>query len=168
MESLVFSILALFLLAGAIGIVALKESIYSAMSFLLVMVAMAGMYALLHQSFLFLAQILVGVGAVVVLSLMIILSINLKESNLPSQRITLKKISFVLTMVAPIVIVLFYAISKANFSFTPITEEFGGIKLVGSELFSHWVLPFEVISILLLSAMVGAVVLSKRRLESDS
>ncbi|MEA2028131.1 MAG: NADH-quinone oxidoreductase subunit J, partial [Campylobacterota bacterium] len=88
MESLIFSILALFLLAGAIGIVALKQSIYSAMSFLLVMVAMAGMYALLHQSFLFLAQILVGVGAVVVLSLMIILSINLKDENLPSQRIT--------------------------------------------------------------------------------
>lgn len=168
MESLVFFILALLLLGGAMGIIGFRQSINSAMSFLVVMLAMAGMYALLHQSFLFLAQILAGVGAVVVLSLLIILSINLKEENLPKQAITPKKIAFVVGMVAPIVILLFYAIGKTDLNFTPVSDEFGGIKLVGNELFSHWVLPFEVISILLLSAMVGAIVLSHRRLDSES
>jgi len=162
-ESIVFYILALFLLGGAVGIVSFRESIYNAMSFLVVMVAMAGMYALLHLSFLFLAQILVGVGAVVVLSLMIILSINLKSSNLPSQKITPKKMAFGTLIASPILVVLFYAISKTHLAFAAIDESFGGIKGVGSELFSRWVLPFEVISILLLSAMVGAIVISKRR-----
>jgi len=167
-ESIVFYILALFLISGAIGIVSLRESIYSAMSFLLVMVAMAGMFALLHQSFLFLAQILVAVGAVVVLSLLIILSINLKAQNLPNENLTPPKVGFFIMIVSPIVLVLLYAINQTNLTFAPIRQDFGSIEVVGQTLFSQWVLPFEVISILLLSAMVGAVVLSRRRLDSES
>lgn len=168
MESVIFFVLALFLLNGAMMIVFFKESIYSAMGFLVVMIAMAGMFALLHQSFLFLAQILVGVGAVVVLSIMIILSINLKDENQPDEQITPRKIILSILAVAPIGVLLIYAISKTHLHFAPIQADFGSIKQVGKELFSHWVLPFEIISILLLTAMVGAIVLSRRRADANA
>ncbi len=168
MESIIFFVLAFFLLSGAIMIVFCKESIYSAIGFLMVMVAMAGMFALLHHSFLFLAQILVGVGAVVVLSIMIILSINLKDENQPQQNIMPSKIALTTLMVAPIVGLLLYAVIKADFTFAPIAPNFGTIEAMGKELFTHWVLPFEIVSILLLGAMVGAIVLSHRRLDVKS
>ncbi|KIM09681.1 MAG: hypothetical protein KU38_09105 [Sulfurovum sp. FS08-3] len=168
MESIIFFILAFFLLSGAIMIVFSKESLYSAIGFLMVMIAMAGMFALLHHSFLFLAQILVGVGAVVVLSIMIILSINLKEENQPKQNITRKNILFTTLIIAPIAGLLLYAIAKAPFAFAPIAQHFGTIETMGKVLFTHWVLPFEIVSILLLGAMVGAIVLSRRRLHVES
>jgi NADH-quinone oxidoreductase subunit J len=168
MESLVFSILALFLIIGSVAMILFRESIYSAISFLLIMIAMAGMFALLHQSFLFLAQILVGVGAVVVLTLMIIVSINLKEENFPNEKITKQKLIFPALILAPTLLLIWRSISKMDLSFAPIESEFGSIKVVGLELFQNWVLPFEVISILLLSAMVGAIVISKRRLKDAS
>ena len=164
LESIIFGFLALFLILGAISMISFKQSVYSAISFLLVMIAMAGMFALLHQSFLFLAQILVSVGAVVTLSLLIITSVNIKKENLPKHRVSLKSIIFSTILISPIISLVFYAISSLNIKFVEVDKSFGTIEQIGKTLFSSWVLPFEIVSILLLSALVGSIVISKRRL----
>ena len=164
LESIIFSILALFLVIGAISMISFKQSVYSAISFLLVMIAMAGMFALLHQSFLFLAQILVSVGAVVTLSLMIITSINIKRDNLPKHRVSPKSIFLSSILILPIILVIFKAISSLDIKFVEVDSSFGAIQSIGTTLFSNWVLPFEIVSILLLSALIGSIIISKRRL----
>ncbi len=164
LESIIFSILALFLVIGAISMISFKQSVYSAISFLLVMIAMAGMFALLHQSFLFLAQILVSVGAVVTLSLMIITSINIKRDNLPKHRVSPKSIFLSSILILPIILVIFKAISSLDIKFVEVDSSFGTIQSISTTLFSNWVLPFEIVSILLLSALIGSIIISKRRL----
>jgi len=164
LESIIFSILALFLIIGAISMISFKESVYSAISFLLVMIATSGIFALLHQSFLFLAQILVSVGAVVTLSLMIITSINIKKENLPKHRVSFKSVIFSIILISPIISLIFYAISSLDIVFKEVNNSFGTIESIGKTLFSNWILPFEIVSILLLSALIGSIIISKRRL----
>ncbi len=164
LENIIFSFLAIFLIVGAISMISFKQSVYSAISFLLVMIAMAGMFALLHQSFLFLAQILVSVGAVVTLSLLIITSVNIKTENLPKHRVSLKSIIFSIILISPIILLIFKAISSLNIKFIEVDKSFGTIESIGMTLFSNWILPFEIVSILLLSALVGSIIISKRRL----
>ena len=164
LESIIFSFLALFLIVGSISMISFKQSVYSAISFLLVMIAMAGMFALLHQSSLFLAQILVSVGAVVTLSLLIITSINIKKENLPKHRVSLKMVVFSTILISPIISLIFYSISSLKIEFVEVDKSFGTIQSIGMTLFSDWVLPFEIVSILLLSALVGSIIISKRRL----
>ena len=144
--------------------ISFKQSVYSAISFLIVMISVAGIFALLHQSFLFLAQILVSVGAVVTLSLMIITSINIKKENLPKHRVSSKNIILSIILISPIISLIFYAISSLNIKFKEINNLFGTIENISNILFSNWVLPFEIVSILLLSALIGAIIISKRRL----
>jgi NADH-quinone oxidoreductase subunit J len=168
LENGIFIVLSLFLIGGSIAMIRFRQSVFSAISFLLAMVALAGMFALLNQSFLFLAQILVSVGAVITLTLLVMVSINIKEENLPKDRISNKHLVLYIILILPIIALLFKAISSTNFVFKPIDEEFGTLKGVGIDLFNNWVLPFESISILLLTAMIGGIIISKRKFEHDA
>ncbi len=139
-----------------------RQSVLSAFGFLIAMLAMAGVFALLENSFLFLAQIMVSVGAVVVLSLMVITAINMKEENLPNEPYKLRWILFSVVLVAPFSLLMYRALTHIHQSFEATKEGYGMLKQVGGELFSHWVLPFEIVSVLLLAAMVAAIVIARK------
>jgi NADH-quinone oxidoreductase subunit J len=145
-----------------------KQSVFSAISFLLAMIALSGMFALLSQSFLFLAQILVSVGAVVTLALLVIVSVNIKMENLPKHRTSMKKIVFMTIVILPIIALVFQAINKSNLQFAPLSEGFGDLSITGKILFTQWALPFEIVSILLLVALVGGIVISTRGVPDES
>ena len=83
LEISIFTILALFMLAGSIAMISNRQTLFSAFGFLVAMIGLAGMFALLESRFLAIAQIMVSVGAVVVLSMLTILTINSKNENLP-------------------------------------------------------------------------------------
>lgn len=166
LENSIFFILALFLIIGAIGTISFKQSVFSAISFLLAMVALGGLFALLNQSFLFLAQILVAVGAVVTLSLLVIVSVNVSDKNLPKEDgLSFWQIFLASLLILPILRLIYKAISSQNFIFSKVSDDFGSLSFVGKFLFSDWVLPFEIVSILLLSAMIGGIVISTRKLK---
>ena len=139
-----------------------KETLFSAFSFLVAMLALAGLFALLDNSFLFLAQIMVSVGAVVVLGLMVIVTLNRQGKNLPDESYKFKWVIFTSILLLPFSLVLYKALSSLNLTFEETKEGYGTLKMVGETLFSSWVLPFEAISILLLSAMVGAITIARR------
>jgi NADH-quinone oxidoreductase subunit J len=167
-ETLIFYTLALFLLGGSLGMILNKNTVFSAASFMLAMIALAGMYALLHQSFLFLAQILVAVGAVVTLSLLVIVSVNLNPKFIPDEPHRGRWLLIATLLSLPIVGLLIAAVLKSNLAFAPLSEGFGTLKATGAALFSKWVLPFELVSILLLIAMVAGIIISRRKGSYDA
>lgn len=162
-ETIIFYTLALFLLGGASGMITARRTIFSAASFMLSMIALSGMFALLHQSFLFLAQLLVAVGAIITLSMLVIVSVNISERYIPKEP-HLGRALLLGAMIAAPIVALIVAALRAHFtaSFASVPEDFGTLASIGATLFSAWVLPFELISLLLLAALIGAVVISRK------
>ncbi|MDA3947430.1 MAG: NADH-quinone oxidoreductase subunit J [Helicobacteraceae bacterium] len=168
LENSIFVLLALFLLLGSAGMVGFKQTLFSAISFMMAMLALAGMFALLDNSFLFLAQIMVSVGAVVVLSLLVIVSVNVKEENLPKEPAKFRWMLFAVVLVAPLAIVIYKALTYMPHTWAKTGEGYGSLKMMGMTLFKDWVLPFEIVSVLLLAAMVGAIVIARKEPSNDA
>ena len=160
LEISVFSILALFMIGGSIAMIMNRQTVFSAFGFLVAMLGLAGIFALLNSQFLAIAQIMVSVGAVVVLSMLTILTVNASGKNLPHEPNKNKWIIFTSVLVAPFAILLYKTLTTLPDHFSEM--ETINSKVIGKELFSECVLPFEILSILLLSAMVGAVVIARK------
>ena len=160
LEISIFAILALFMLGGSIAIITNRQTLFSAFGFLVAMIGLAGMFALLDSRFLALAQIMVSVGAVVVLSMLTILTINAKRENLPYEPNKYKWIAVSSLLVLPITILIYKSTTALYQNFSSMDAI--SSKVVGRLLFSEWVLPFEIVSILLLTAMVGAIVIARK------
>ena len=165
LEISIFAILALFVLGGAVAIITNKQTLFSLFGFLIVMIALAGMFALLDNRFLALAQIMVSVGAVVVLSMLAILTVNTREENLPDEPYKYRWIIVSSLLISPFTYLLYTTLSTVSQKFS---ETGFSSKTIGSELFSSWVLPFEAVSILLLAAMIGAIVIARKEKEENS
>lgn len=164
-ESIMFYILAVFLLAGGIGVIWSKRPVFATFSFLLVMLALSGLYALLHLTFLFLTQVMIAVGAVVAVTLLVVSSINIKDEQLPDESNKSKWTIASLALIIPFIAMIFTTISKENLTFADIESSFGSLKVIGLDLFSKWVLPFELISILLLAVLIGAIITVRKGLK---
>lgn len=161
LEISIFAILAMFMLGGSVAMITNKQTLFSAFGFLVAMIGLAGMFALLDNRFLALAQIMVSVGAVVVLSMLTILTINAKNENLPHEPNKYKWMLFSGILVLPFTLLLYKTLTSAYQNFSTV-EMTATSKVVGKLLFSQWVLPFEIVSILLLTAMVGAIVIARK------
>ena len=143
-----------------------RQPINSALSFIVTLLSIAGLFALLGGSFLFLVQIIIYAGAVVALILFIIMFLNIKDENLPDEPNKTQWIIGMTLLISPFTAYLISVVDAANFKALHLTE-LGNIKSVGMELFSKWVLPFEMVSILLLIALIGVVILAKREKSHD-
>jgi len=166
LSTILFSILALTSLASASAMIYFKQPMNSALSFIVTLLSIAGLFALLGGSFLFLVQVIIYAGAVVTLILFIIMFLNIKEENLPHEPYKTRWILFMSLLISPFTAILISTVNSMHFS--PLhLENFGSIKDVGMELFTQWVLPFEMISILLLIALIGVVILAKKEKGHD-
>jgi NADH-quinone oxidoreductase subunit J len=125
---------------------------------------MAGLFVLLRAFFLAAVQVLVYAGAVMVLFLFVIMLLNLKEEE---QR-RIKKAGAVLGLIT---VGLIYSLflkafgALSNGTNAPAPQLEGGTAALGSILFTDYLLPFEILSVLLLVAMVGVILLSKKELK---
>lgn len=160
LEISIFVILALFMIGGSLAMIVNKQTIFSAFGFLVAMIGLAGMFALLDSRFLALAQIMVSVGAVVILSILTILTINAKDENLPHEPNRYKWMIVSSILIAPFSFLMYKTLLSLHQSFIP-TQTLHS-KLIGKALFSEWVLPFEVVSVLLLTAMLAAIVIARK------
>jgi NADH-quinone oxidoreductase subunit J len=140
-----------------------RNAVTSAMFLVLTIASLAGLFVLLHAFFLAAVQVLVYAGAVMVLFLFVIMLLDLKAE----ERRKVKKfgIGAGLVCVGAILGILLASISRAQIDVqeNPLLE--GGTVPLGSLLFKQYLLPFEIVSILLLVAMVGVVLLSKKDLK---
>ncbi len=161
---IVFFGLALVAVASAVGLLLSKNAMYAALNLILNFVTVAIFYVLLAAPFIALLQITVYAGAIMILFLFVIMLLGAERlstgSVLPWQR----PMAFVLGG-----ILLVESIYLILFRTGPATEAvaasagFGAPAGIGDLLFNTYLLPFEVISILLLAAMVGAIVLTKKQ-----
>lgn len=164
MADLIFIALALLAIGGAIAMIVYSNPIYSALGLLITMLSVAGMFALLNATFLFLVQIIVYAGAVMTLILFILMFLNIKEEDLPKEPNKYKFIVFGAFIMIPLNILILKAVSKLPAKDLSISNtDFGNIKPLGMELYNNWIIAFELISILLLVALIGSVVLAKKR-----
>ena len=166
MQDLLFYIFAgLTLLCGFLVIANpfSRNPVTSAMFLVLTIASLAGLFVLLHAFFLAAVQVLVYAGAVMVLFLFVIMLLDLKEE----ERRTLKAFGLVGGLIAVgslgAILVATLARSGLGQNLRPSLE--GGTAPLGTALFNDYLLPFEVLSVLLLVAMVGTILLSKKDLK---
>lgn len=166
-ETLLFGILALMTLFSAGMMVSMHRPIDAALSFIVTLVSLAGLFALAGSGFLFAVQIIIYAGAILSLILFIIMFLNIKEENLPEEPHKWRWIAAAAALVAPFCFVLAKLVLSTEFGepAAPVGG-FGTIHAIGIDLFSEWVLPFELISVLLLVALVGAVTLAEKKEEA--
>ena len=160
-DTLFYIFAALTLVCGALIIVN-RNPVNSAMLLVLSMGSMAALFVLLHAFFLAAIQVLVYAGAVMVLFLFVIMLLDLKEE----QRRKLKAFGALGGVVAVCAIgfVLWQATYKSSIEVATDMKE-GTTILLGRMLFTTYALPFEILSVLLLVAMVGVILLSKKDLK---
>ena len=163
-----FSILSLIIIIGSLGVVLLESIVYSAFLLGGVFMSVAGLYLLLNASFVAAAQVLVYVGAINVLILFAIMLVNKKEDLKPIKYLNSRKLISSTICITLLSLLLRVDLSKTWILADPklsIGEE-STIRL-GEHLFSDYLLPFEVASVLLLMAMIGAIVLARRDVLSE-
>ncbi len=164
MIDLVFIGLSLLAISGAIAMIVYANPMYSALGVLISMLSVAGMFALLNATFLFMVQIIVYAGAIMTLILFILMFLNIKEEDLPKEPKKFQLIALGAIIMIPLNILVLEAVSKLPAKdLTVIDSDFGDIKPLGNVLYNDWILAFELISILLLVALIGSVVLAKTR-----
>ena len=157
---------ALTLLCGALVIANpfSRNPVTSAMFLVLTIVSLAGLFVLLHAFFLAAVQILVYAGAVMVLFLFVIMLLDLKEEERRKMR-SLAVFGGLLS-VGAILAVFVASLHHSQPGSAPALNPEGGSTLrLGRLLFTDYVLPFEIVSVLLLVAMVGVILLSKKELK---
>lgn len=143
-----------------------KNPIHSVLYLVLTFFAIAGHYVLLNAQFLAAVHIIVYAGAIMVLFLFVIMLLNLNKETEPHKSIWLKASAAVAS--GSLLIVLVGALKNAsgmNIPANGYNPNVGLIENLGVTLFRDFLLPFEVASILLLGAMVGAVMLGKRSIK---
>ena len=141
-----------------------RNPVTSAMFLVLTIISMAGLFVLLHAFFLAAVQIIVYAGAVIVLFLFVIMLLDLKEEQ--RRKIKFFGIAGGLISVGAIVAISLKALKTTNPGANlPAPQLEGGTNTLGQLLFKQYVLPFEVVSVLLLVAMVGVILLSKKDLK---
>ena len=158
-----FAVLSLVVIVGALGVVLLENIVYSAFLLGGVFMSVAGLYLLLNASFVAAAQVLVYVGAINVLILFAIMLVNKKEDLKPMQYLNSRRLISTTICITLLSLLIRVDLSNvweiANPKFS-IGEE--STVRIGEHLFSDYLLPFEVASVLLLMAMIGAIVLARR------
>jgi NADH-quinone oxidoreductase subunit J len=168
MELLIFYPLALIVVILAFLVVFNKSPIGSAVSLIGMMLGLAGVFVLLQAHFLAILQVIVYAGAIMVLFMFVIMLLNLKGDDkvwkVRERNVWLSSFTGVLMLG---VLYKFIDITGGAEFNSPasVPENFGTAERVGTSLFTDFVLPFEVASILLLAAMVGAVVLAKSKVD---
>ena len=164
--------LALFYLFGALAVgsalamvLNLRNTVASAMSLVVTMVSLAAVYVLMEAHLVAALQVMVYGGAIVVLFVFVVMLLNLRQDDFPPPRQRLLKALGILLSAFALVKLLAVLPGALPEAAAELPEGFGGYREVGAALFTRYVLPFEATSLLLLSALVGAVVLAKRRLD---
>lgn len=171
----VFLFLALLSLGGAVGVVALKHPVHAALALLFSFLGVAGLFVLAHGEFLAAVQVLVYAGGVMVLFLFVIMFVNVRTADKEAQYLKpLVPLAVVGGLLfAVLALTALWALGARPLGeTTPLVsvagEVVGNTEAVGWVLYRDYLLPFEIVSVLLLVAMVGAIVLGRKPKEGET
>ncbi len=162
MQAVVFYILSGVAVIGALLMVTRRNPLGSAFSLVVTLLALAGVYAMLHAELLFILQILVYAGAIMVLIIFTIMLLNLKQEEIEEPPAGKLKTIVILTAVAAGCYGFLRVFSQIPRGFLRVADDFGSVERVGELMLTSYLFPFEIISIVLLVAIVGVVLLAKK------
>lgn len=167
-ETALFGFLSLVALTSAILMITRRNPIHSVLYLIVNFFSLAVLYLTLQAQFIAVIQILVYAGAIMVLFLFVIMLLNLAVA--PQQKDIRgfgKLVAVVLSVLMGLEVLYVVRLTEGVYA-NQISEQavrIGTVEFIGKELFTKYLFPFEVTSILLLAAIVGAVVLAKRKIE---
>ena len=163
MQILIFSIIAFVAVVGALVVLLHRNPVIGALFLVTNLMCIAALYIMLDAQFLAAIQIIVYAGAIMVLIIFVIMLLNLRRETMAvlggrAQR----------TLAGLAALVFLAIVAKAILPLPdqarPVASTFGSVEMIGRSLYNDYFLPFELISLVLLAAMAGAVVLAKKRL----
>jgi NADH-quinone oxidoreductase subunit J len=169
-QAIAFYTLAAFILAFAVMVVSTKDTVHSVLFLVLDFLFVAALYVLLGAPFLATIQILVYAGGIVVLYLFVVMLVNLKrppEAHHDPHRMTKFGLGLAVAMLVELVMIGAYSSAIPAPAFVaplPAMPVSGNTEEVGWLLYTSYLIPFEIASMLLLVAMIGAILLAKREL----
>ena len=175
MSFVIFFILAAMAVVAAVMVVTAKSPVSSAIMLILVMCSLAGLFALMGALFLAALQVIVYAGAIMVLFLFVIMLLNLRRDGFgPDPHVIQKYLGFVLVAVILVqgIIVVGWAMKDytatgaavlGNAPADSTAVDYNSARSVARILFTNYAYPFEITSILLLAAIIGAVVVARRK-----
>ena len=165
-----FWILAVVAVVSALMVVTRPNPMHSALWLLVTFFSLAGVYLLLNAEFVAAIQIIIYAGAILVLFLFVVLSLDPKESRGVLRSPPVRGASAVVVILLTLQLV--YALRQSKVAQSPLTLSSGAgdvehVAALGRELFTAYLVPFEIGSVLLLVAVLGAVVLAHRKGKSS-
>lgn len=162
MSQYLFYILSALSIISALLVVFSRVPVYSVLWLIVCFFTIAGHYIMLNAQFLAIVHIIVYAGAIMVLFLFVVMLLNLNKEN---EQHKINWVKFAAVISGGILFLTLIAAMKSsdlgNYNM-PVKTEIGLVQNVGMKLFTEFVLPFEISSVLFLSAMIGAVVLAKK------
>ncbi len=168
-ESIAFYTLAAFILGFAVLVVTTKDTVHSILFLVLDFLFIAALYVLLSAEFLAAIQVLVYAGGIVVLYLFVVMLVNLKrpaESYQDPRRRSTIGFGLAIAILVELSAIAAWSYAKpvTVVATNPVLPVSGNTEQVGWLLYTSYLIPFEIASMLLLVAMIGAIVLAKREL----
>jgi NADH-quinone oxidoreductase subunit J len=163
MAAVLFYALSLICIVSSLVMIFHKNTMYSVLSLLITFFAVAGMYVTLNAQFLAIVHIIVYAGAIMVLFLYVIMFLNMSHI-INFQKSQAIKIAATVTGLMMFLVII-ASLSSATFNTDVVAnQEIGLASTLGQVIFHEFLIPFEVSSILFLSAMVGVVIFNKKDL----
>ena len=167
-EQVVFSFLAVIAVVSAVMMLLQRNPVNSALFLILNFFSIGGLYITLHAQFIAMVHILVYAGAIMVLFLFVIMLLNLGDEKHLRETLTVKTyigIGFSLGLFAELLYIFGFSNASQFTAQAPNAFEMGTVEYIGKVLFTRFLFPFEITSLLLHAAIIGAVILAKKKLQ---
>lgn len=162
METLIFLIFALLAVASSLVVVMHRNPVYSTMSLVVTLFSVAVLFVVLGAPFIGALQVLIYTGAIVVLFLFVIMLLNItkEETAISAQKVQMGGALLGALVFGGMLALLFWSGRRSDLG--PVTEELVSMKGMAWEMFTEFLLPFEIVGLLLLVAVIGATVAARR------
>ncbi|MEI8134089.1 MAG: NADH-quinone oxidoreductase subunit J [bacterium] len=166
MNEIVFWILSCGAISSALLMVTRKSAVPSALMLVLTFCFLAGLYLTLNAQFLAVVQVTVYAGAIMVLVVFVIMLLNIRSEKfqIAGNWKTVVGLLAVTGILAQIVAIMSVATNSLPKNLHAKAAELGTVESIGTQLYTNYAFPFEMASILLITAAVGAIVLAKKKL----
>jgi NADH-quinone oxidoreductase subunit J len=165
-EAVAFYVAAALILGFAVLVITARSTVHSVMFLVLNFLSVAGLYVLLSAQFLAIIQVLVYAGGIVVLYLFVVMLVNLKrppEAHVDPRRLGRLGLVMSVAVLAELLVIGAYGWAKPEVAGQGQLSA-SNVEQIGWALYTEYLIPFELASMLLLVAMIGAIVLAKREL----
>ncbi|UCF78385.1 MAG: NADH-quinone oxidoreductase subunit J [Candidatus Eiseniibacteriota bacterium] len=168
MTALLFFVCSLVAIASAALVVSRKNPVHSVLFLIVCLLSVALLFLLLGAQFIAALQVIVYAGAIVVLFVFVLMLLNVKKETVTLHSSTVQKLGAVILVIVLLMEALFVAVMGVGW----LSKEawiaasgisFGTVQSIGRELFTRYLFQFEVASVLLLVAIVGAIAITKKR-----